>query len=202
MSINMTRIFYCCLFIAGMSLTGLEAYAASPPQGDKKEASPIHGLDIVIVSRSYRKLDLTPKTRFAWLFADVEDQQRFPKSRIMPIVEQSIHKAMLARGYPINQSNKLSLPDYYVAFTVALESSLDDAAIFKRYGLVPGYSSQGVTSQYEKGTLLIHIIDAKTRQTVWQSAAQGAVDLTISDVLRKQRIQTLVSRMIRGLPFN
>lgn len=179
-----------------------ETQADLTQQASGPAVNPSHTLETVIVSRSSRNFAVTPNARFSWLLANVNDDPRLPGSQIKSLIVQSIQEAMLARGLAIESSGKLPLADYYIAFTAALESSLDDATILKRHGIVPGYPSQAGSSKHEKGTLLIHVIDARTRQTVWQSAAQGAVDFSISEELRKRRIQVLVSQMIEGLPLH
>lgn len=95
----------------------------------------------------------------------------------------------------------VSAADYTIAYTGALESSLDDNAILRRYGVVPGNMRipQG-NPMYEKGTLLIYVFDNKTGDVIWRSAVQAAVDFTLDNQQRKERIEPIIRDMFRSLP--
>ena len=90
--------------------------------------------------------------------------------------------------------------EYYLSYTLASESTLDDAALLKRYNATPGFSAATHGANvYEKGTLLIHIIDAKTRQTLWQSVVQANIQNDASDAQRRANIHTVVKSMLDKL---
>ncbi|TNF98208.1 MAG: DUF4136 domain-containing protein [Gammaproteobacteria bacterium] len=146
-------------------------------------------------------LSITKSSRFSWLFEDVDIKADAPvtKKGIQTIVKEEIEKVMLTKGLTVAESGKPS--DFFIAYTAATESTLDDDMLFKRYKISPGYKVPNDGSQvYEKGTLLIHVINANTRQTVWQSAAQGGVQENISDAQRRININKIVTVMLRGLP--
>jgi hypothetical protein len=94
-----------------------------------------------------------------------------------------------------------SAADYTIAYTAALESSLDDTAILRRYGLVPGNMRiPDDNPMYEKGTLLIYAFDNNTDEIIWRSAVQAAVDFSLDMQEREERIAPIIRDMFRSLP--
>ncbi len=92
--------------------------------------------------------------------------------------------------------------DYTIAYTAALESSLDDTAILRRFGLVPGNMRiPDDNPMYEKGTLLIYAFDNKTGEVIWRSAVQAAVDFSLDTQERKERLEPIIRGMFRSLPI-
>lgn len=153
------------------------------------------------VSTSSPGFSLSSSSSISWLFEDVDIKQDAPISgeRTKEALKQEISAEMLNKGFTIGPSGSPS--DYYVAFTAATESTLDDATLLKRYKVSPGFNSAATGNRiYEKGTLLIHIIDAKTRQTVWQSVVQANIKADISDDQRRINIKAIIQSMLRKLP--
>ena len=67
--------------------------------------------------------------------------------------------------------------DVVVGFLFALENDLADQKIQDKFGLLPGMNSQAITDKrYEKGSLLLAVLDTKLEQVYWRSALQGFVD--------------------------
>lgn len=143
---------------------------------------------------------VSSKSRFSWLLEDVNIKANAPLNaqQAQKMLKEAIVKVMLDKGIPIAPSGSPS--DYHMAYTLASESTLDDATLLKRYNASPGFSTStpGI-NVYEKGTLLIHIIDAKTRQTVWQSVVQANIQNEVSDDQRRANIHSVVRAMLGRL---
>ena len=87
---------------------------------------------------------------------------------------------------------------YAIAYTAALESSLDDSAIIRRFGLLPGNSQVPQDdSSVEKGTLVIYVFENKSNDVVWRSAAQVGVKFDTSAEERQQRIERVLAEMFQ-----
>ncbi|MDB4576040.1 DUF4136 domain-containing protein, partial [bacterium] len=87
---------------------------------------------------------------------------------------------------------------YAIAYTAALESSLDDSAIIQRFGLLPGNSQVPQDdSNIEKGTLVIYVFENRTNDVVWRSAAQVGVKFDTSADERKQRVERVLAEMFQ-----
>jgi hypothetical protein len=94
-----------------------------------------------------------------------------------------------------------SVADYTIAYTAALESSLDDTTILRRFGLVPGNMRiPDDNPMFEKGTLLIYVFDNRSDEVIWRSAVQAAVDFTLDQKEREEKIEPIIQDMFRSLP--
>lgn len=154
-----------------------------------------------ILSNSSPGFSVTTASRFAWLLEDVEINKDAPinAKKAQEMVRNAIAEDMQMKGLPISPVGSPS--DYHVAYTLATESTLDDETLMKRYNISPGVNTSSQAANiYEKGTLLIHIIDAKTRQTVWQSAVQAGIQYDISEDQRRANIRSVVRTMLRNFP--
>ena len=53
---------------------------------------------------------------------------------------------------------------------------------------------------YEKGTLVIYVLDGNNGDVIWRSAAQAAVDFSLENEEREQRIERVVRDMFSSFP--
>jgi len=140
-------------------------------------------------------------TKFSWLpkAINLYKDERLDSTTIQYLVEQNIKSNLADMGFQFVESE--SAADYTIAYTAALESSLDDTAILRRFGLVPGNMRIPADNpMYEKGTLLIYAFDNKTGKVIWRSAVQAAVDFSLDKEERKERIEPIIRDMFRSLP--
>ena len=80
-----------------------------------------------------------------------------------------------------------------------LESSLDDAAIIRRFGLLPGNSQVPEDdANVEKGSLIIYVFENKTSDVIWRSAAQVSVKFDTPMEERKQRVERVLAEMFQS----
>ena len=138
---------------------------------------------------------------FAWLSSAINlyKDERLDTSTIQYLIEKNIRANLADMGYAFVVTE--SVADYRIAYTAALESSLDDTAILRRYGLVPGNMSIPENNPlYEKGTLLIYAFDSETGDIIWRSAVQAAVDFSLDSDERKARIEPIIRDMFRTMP--
>lgn len=139
---------------------------------------------------------------FAWLTKAINlyKDERLDSTTIQYLIEQNIKTNLANMGFAFVGSE--SAADYTIAYTAALESSLDDTAILRRYGLVPGNMRiPDDDPLYEKGTLLIYVFENKTGDVIWRSAVQAAVDFSLDKQERKERIEPIIRDMFRSLPI-
>jgi hypothetical protein len=140
----------------------------------------------------------------------------FVDSRIRSAVETQL----AARGYEKMSSGT---PDFLVAYQTALEKKLDTETVRDyysdggygygphgggRYGTRPygggarrvRETERTVVHEYEQGSLLLDIFDARTKQIIWQGSAEAEVTSGASPQLRTKRINEAVSRMLENFP--
>lgn len=170
---------------------------------DNQLQQPGPKIDPAIIAVSTPGMKIPPGAKFAWLSTaiNIYKDERLDTTTIQYLVEKNIKANLVEMGFEFVESE--SAADYTIAYTAALESSLDDTAILRRYGLVPGNMRIPDNNPlYEKGTLLIYTFDNSTGDVVWRSAMQAAVDFSLSQEERKQRIEPIIRDMFRSLPTN
>ncbi len=141
---------------------------------------------------------VTKGSTFAWLPEAVRfyEDERLDSAPIKALIEKEIVKNLLDKEMVLVES--VNGAKFAVAYTAALESSLDDSAIIRRFGLLPGNSQVPTSdSNIEKGTLIIYIFENKTNDIVWRSAAQVGVAFDMPIAERKARIQRVLAEMFQ-----
>lgn len=154
-----------------------------------------------IISVSTPDTKISQGAKFAWLpkAINLYKDERLDSTTIQYLVEKNITSNLADMGFQFVESE--SAAEYTIAYTAALESSLDDTAILRRFGLVPGNMRIPEDNpMYEKGTLLIYAFDNNTGDVIWRSAVQAAVDFSLDKQEREKRIEPIIRDMFRSLP--
>jgi hypothetical protein len=155
-----------------------------------------------IIAVSIPGVKIAQGASFAWLpkAINLYNDERLDSTTIQYLVEMNIKSNLADMGFRFVESESAS--DYTIAYTAALESSLDDTTILRRFGLVPGNMRipQG-DPMYEKGTLLIYVFDNRSSEVIWRSAVQAAVDFSLEAQERKERLEPIIRDMFRSLPI-
>ena len=141
---------------------------------------------------------VTKGSTFAWLPEAVHfyDDKRLANAPVKALIEKEIIKNLLAREMILVES--VNGARYAIAYTAALESSLDDTAIIRRFGLLPGNSQVPKDdSNIEKGSLIIYMFENKTNDIVWRSAAQVSVEFDMAVDERKARVERVLAEMFQ-----
>jgi Domain of unknown function (DUF4136) len=138
---------------------------------------------------------------FAWLPEAVRfyDDERLDNAPIKLLIETEIVKNLKNIDMVFVESKNGA--KYAIAYTAALESSLDDAAIIRRFGLLPGMAQvpQG-DANVEKGSLIIYVFENRTGDIIWRSAAQIGVKFDLPIEQRKERVIRVVAEMFQTFP--
>ena len=154
-----------------------------------------------IIAVSTPGTEIPQGARFAWLqnAINLYKDERLDSTSIQYLIEKNIKSNLADMGFRFVESE--SVADYTIAYTAALESSLDDATILSRFGLVPGNMRiPDDNPMYEKGTLLIYAFDNRSGEAIWRSAVQTAVDFSLTTQERNDRIEPIIRDMLRTLP--
>jgi len=139
-------------------------------------------------------ISYSPNSQFSLAPKYVKETSLKPEQtqKIYKSYANAIVKNLENNGFKSN--NDSSIPDFYVGFGVALANDLSDQTISEKLGVTPGLpNSEGL----EKGSLLIYIEDAKTGKKVWRGAAQGFVQEELNTEQRQQRIDDIVTNMMK-----
>ncbi|MGD2161315.1 MAG: DUF4136 domain-containing protein [Gammaproteobacteria bacterium] len=158
-------------------------------------------IDPSIIAVSTPGMKIPQGARFAWLESAINlyKDERMDTTTMQHLIEQNIKSNLAEMGFQLVDSETAA--DYTIAYTAALESSLDDTTILQRFGLVPGNMRiPAGDPMHEKGTLLIYVFDNRTGDMIWRSAVQAAVDFSIDNEERKERIEPIIRDMFRTMP--
>ena len=157
--------------------------------------------DTSVISVGDQNAAVKKESTFAWLPDAIRfyDDDRLEKSQIKDLIEKEIVKSISAKEMIfVESANGAS---YAVAYTAALASSLDDAQIIQRYGLLPGNTQIPTDdANIEKGSLIIYVFNTRTDSVIWRSAAQVGVHFDMTDEQRKERIERIIAEMFQTFP--
>ena len=117
-------------------------------------------------------------------------------------VKTSVGEQLAAKGYSQNSDN----PDVVVTYHVGVDDKVNVTdwgygyAGYGRYygGWGPGGGVD--VYQYKEGTLLIDIIDAKSKQLIWRGAGTGTVDPDAPTEKREQRLNNAIAKIMANYP--
>ena len=154
--------------------------------------------DAAVIAVQDPNIFVSKGSTFAWLPEAVRfyEDERLANAPVKSLIEKEIIKNMLAKEMVMVES--VNGAKYAIAYTAALESSLDDSAIIQRFGLLPGNSQVPQDdSNIEKGTLVIYVFENRTNDVVWRSAAQVGVKFDTSADERKQRVERVLAEMFQ-----
>ena len=77
--------------------------------------------------------------------------------------------------------------------TSPLSKDLSDENISEKFGVTPGLSEN---AKLEKGSFLMYVEDANSKQRVWRGAVQGFVQENFSSAERKERTEDVVKMIL------
>ncbi len=110
---------------------------------------------------------------------------------IYQLYANAISEGFSQKGYQIVDIN--TPVDFYVGFGVALSKDLSDENISEKFGVTPGLSED---AKLEKGSFLMYVEDANSKQRVWRGAVQGFVQENFSSAERKERTEDVVKMIL------
>lgn len=182
--------------VAGIVLVSIAAVSCVTETVDSPNS--MRFSDAAVIAVQDPNISVIKGSTFAWLPEAVHfyEDERLANAPIKSLIEKEIVKNMLAKQMVMVESANGA--KYAIAYTAALESSLDDSAIIRRFGLLPGNSQVPQDdSNIEKGTLIIYVFENRTNDVIWRSAAQVGVKFDTSDAERKQRVERVLAEMFQ-----
>jgi hypothetical protein len=155
--------------------------------------------DTAVISVQDPNIFVTKGSTIAWLPEAVRfyEDERLQNAPVRSLIEKEIVKNLIAKEMIYVDS--VNGARYAIAYTAALESSLDDTAIIRKFGLLPGNSQvpEG-DANIEKGTLIIYVFENKTNDIVWRSASQVSVKFDMPMEERKARVERVLAEMFQS----
>jgi hypothetical protein len=123
-------------------------------------------------------------------------------------IRSEIDRALVGRG--LRKASGMH-PDIHVAYRVALQTKIESSPVKLGGQYVPAWGNDPWANrslgkrgtyvrEYEQGTLIVDVIDAKTSRLVWRGTAKTEVDPSDSRRAKEAKIRTAVGRLLRRFP--
>jgi len=189
-NINPIRKFACILSVSLATASCVTETVNSP--------NSMKFSDTAVIAVQDPNIFVIKGSTFAWLPEAVHfyKDERLESAPIKALIEKEITRNLLAKEVILVES--VNGAKFAIAYTAALESSLDDTAIIRRFGLLPGNTQVPQDdSNIEKGTLIIYVFENKTNDIVWRSAAQVSVKFDMPIDERKARVERVLAEMFQ-----
>jgi len=138
---------------------------------------------------------------YSWLPAPQTRKRstdQFVAKRITMATEHALQKKGMERALT-------GAPDFLVGWHGAIDSKLQYTTVNTYYGYGWGYwggmgTTQTYATEYNQGSLIIDIVDAKTNELVWRGVAQAEVYPQSDPDYRNQQIDSAVSKILSQFP--
>jgi hypothetical protein len=153
--------------------------------------------------------DYDPDTRFdayrTWAWAPEPPQRtgdpRVDNDLLDKRVRRAVERELPARGYQQIESGA----DFLVNYHAALASRIQVQAIGSAYGYGPGawdpIAPGGVYARtYEEGSLILDIVDGKTKELTWRGIARAQVYPADGPEEREQEVNEAVRMILERFP--
>jgi len=118
-------------------------------------------------------------------------------------VRSAVESILAAKGYrqvPVGEA------DFGVGWQAAIEGKLDVHSVDQFYGYGPrwgpvgGMGSETFVRRYDQGTLILDVVDARSRQLVWRGSAQAEVQQRRDPAQRDARVREAVQKILARFP--
>jgi hypothetical protein len=113
-------------------------------------------------------------------------------------VRSSVERHLAARGLERATSGT---PDLLIHYHANISRRIDVNLADREFGSCAGEDCLGGDLEYEAGTLVIDLVDARTNKVIWRGWAQDSVEGVLDNQDRMARkIEEAVKRMMATLP--
>lgn len=187
-----------------LMLTSALLWAGCSSTTVHRESAPIVGLrnpSVHFVVDNTQKLPVAGT--FDWGFA-VFRVANLPELDLS-VVDQRIHgsleKTLSAKGFTKTNAS----PDFLVSYALANNAAIDEKTLNGAYdGMVqsPPYVSGNDQKplQYRRGSLIIDIVDAKTKHLLWRGAIMAEIDMGLTEEQKQRRCNDVIAELLKHYP--
>ena len=143
---------------------------------------------------------------YAWLPGPQPEtgDPRLDNTIIDSRIRSAVDTTLAARGY---QKDLPSCADFLVAYHAGIDRELEIDTIDRYYGPGPGPRLRGpvmvtetVVRDYDQGTLLLDVLEGRSRALLWRGSAQARLTRRASPAERKARVDDAVARLLAKFP--
>lgn len=153
--------------------------------------SPIYG-----ISYDYdRNVDFTNLMTYDWV--PVPEKANINRLDIKRI-KKMVNSEMQARGLRIAPDN----PDFLIAEHLVKKDKINVTDWGYGYGPYGRYRGRGGFSvyQYEEGTLILDLVDTKSKELIWRGAAKADLDGATTPEKRDKLIREAAQKILKNFP--
>jgi hypothetical protein len=148
-----------------------------------------------------RSADFSRYHTYAWISGAQEPtgDRRLDSSLMDSRIRSAIERALRAKGYLASPGTS---SDFLVAYHAGMKDLLKGAStqnyiVDRAHGTFTTISD---IQPYHEGTLTIDIVDAQSRQLVWQASVKADVDQNLDPNERDARVTNVVGTMLSHFP--
>ena len=194
-SCNNTIRFFAVSMLA-LVMLGCAQQQASSGQAAKVQATPFS-----VVATGDSNFNASQAQTFSWS-SSMQEVTGVPRLNEVPfrdMLKASISDNLNAKGY--RYQGEQGPGDLVVGYSVSLDDSEMNSDAARRSGVIPSLNfSTPDPEKYEKGTIVIEVIQSTNGIVAWRSALQGFAIIDMDDADRRKRLDGMVQRMLSGLP--
>lgn len=150
-----------------------------------------------------REEDFSALRRFAWYPSrtptQTEKRRRFPEQ--FAAADRAVEMRLMERGY---QKVPLEAADFLVLCQLSLERRFDTRTVNEPYRMhgseweVHRVVTREETIEYKRGTVLVDVLDARSRRLVWRGSSSSRLD--VDQVPTPERVEKRVSEILAKFP--
>lgn len=115
---------------------------------------------------------------------------------IINTIVSNINTNLKNKGYRFAPQG--AQPDYWIQGILVLGNQLNETQLRDVLGFEPGLVAHN--QDYQKGSLLLLLVDPNTRSTDWRAVVQVFTAQELPEDVRKQRLEYIIRSLLRPLP--
>ena len=148
-----------------------------------------------------RNVDFSAYQAYAWVpgAQEATGDSRLDSSLIDARIRAAIDAQLRLKGYTATAKDK---PQFLVAYHIGMKDLIKGSSTQNYIGdrAHGTYTTLSDIHGYKEGTLLIDIVDAGSKQLVWQASALAEVEEGLTPKERDERINGIVRAMLSHFP--
>ncbi len=139
---------------------------------------------------------------YAWMALAQGDDPRVDDDILERRIKEIANEILAGQGF---REVSGEAPDFLIGYHAAVQGGMDGTTVNSYYGYGWGGWYGGVYGNnyvryYEKGSLIIDIVDASRREIVYRGTAEAEVDRTMSQETRDAQLKAAIEKMLRKFP--
>lgn len=112
-------------------------------------------------------------------------------------LKESTDRLLAAKGYATSTEN----PDFLVQYHIGAEDKINVTDWGYGYGRYGRWYGGGVeVNQYKEGTLILDIVEAKSKQLMWRGFATTTIDPNASGEQRRKKLDEVMTKILAEFP--